>query len=613
MATIDLTGYHLTFDDEFNSRSLSQTGAGTTWADIRSEWRYDSKSDIGFGHSSFVDPSSGYDPFNVSGGALKITAVPDQTPYGMAGSWESGLLNTKGNFSQTYGYFEVRANFSSQPGAWDAFWLMPDKQIADPYHAGNWQELDVVEHYGGDPKSVYSTIHTTDPQNGVAWQSNRQVYSQMSSPSGYHTYGMNWQADYISFYVDGKLVGKQATPSDMHSPMYLILDLATQGADHSGNNADAAGVPISSSIDYVRVYSNDPTSQAVALQTVSSPDGHDPGLYGATAATPAVAVTQTTVPVASSQATVVSTPVQTVTTSVAVQPSSTTTQQDTSSTAVHQDTSSAAVTTIVSQDASTTTVHQDTTTAVVAQVSATPVIQSAGTASDGHTVSTSVATTTPAVMKSTDESASFSSSGYLAVNGDVAKSGIDALTHYEQYGWKEGRDPSADFDTHLYLVHNPDVQAAGLDPLMHFLQYGQFEGRQSYAAIGAASSITHGSFDPEYYLLANPDVAKAATAAGGDPFAFAYQHYTTSGWQEHRNGDAYFNAAYYLAQNPDVAASHMDPLAHYDTFGWKEGRNPSASFNTSAYLAANPDVAAAHIDPLTHYLQYGANEGRHLA
>ncbi len=37
MTSIDFTGYRLTFDDEFNTRSISQTGQGTTWADIRSQ------------------------------------------------------------------------------------------------------------------------------------------------------------------------------------------------------------------------------------------------------------------------------------------------------------------------------------------------------------------------------------------------------------------------------------------------------------------------------------------------------------------------------------------------------------------------------------------------
>ncbi|AWN43592.1 VCBS domain-containing protein [Methylobacterium durans] len=73
---------------------------------------------------------------------------------------------------------------------------------------------------------------------------------------------------------------------------------------------------------------------------------------------------------------------------------------------------------------------------------------------------------------------------------------------------------------------------------------------------------------------------------------------------------ALFDGAAYLAANPDVAASGLDPLLHYHLFGWKEGRDPSLFFETTAYLAANPDVAAAGIDPLEHYLAYGRREGR---
>ncbi len=207
----------------------------------------------------------------------------------------------------------------------------------------------------------------------------------------------------------------------------------------------------------------------------------------------------------------------------------------------------------------------------------------------------------------------FSTNGYLAANPEIAKANTNPLAHYDASGWKQGRDPSANFDNEQYLLHNADVKASGADPLMHFLQYGQAEGRQAYAAIGRAADFTHGSFDAEYYLLANPDVAKAAMAAGGDTYAFAFQHYQGSGWKEGRAADAYFDSAYYLAHNPDVAAAGINPLTHYDQFGWKEGRDPSAAFHTNAYLAANTDVATAHIDPLQHYLQFGASEGRHLA
>jgi hypothetical protein len=46
---------------------------------------------------------------------------------------------------------------------------------------------------------------------------------------------------------------------------------------------------------------------------------------------------------------------------------------------------------------------------------------------------------------------------------------VNPLAHYEQFGWKEGRDPSAHFDTTGYLAANPDVAAAGVNPLDHYL------------------------------------------------------------------------------------------------------------------------------------------------
>ena len=257
MAALDLTGYKLTFDDEFNNLSVSQTGAGTTWADIRSEWRFDANSDIGFGNSSFLDAASGYNPFSVQNGVLSITAEPNPTQYGYPGSWASGLITTQGNFSQEYGYFEIRANFSSLPGAWDAFWLLPDKQTPDPNNAGRWQELDVVEHYGSFPQGVYTHVHTTDAAPNVNWQQNLQVYSELAQPGGYHTYGMDWEPNTLTFYVDGQETGSIPTPSDMHSPMYMLADLAIQTSQNPAN------APITSYIDYIRAYASPNTIPGV--------------------------------------------------------------------------------------------------------------------------------------------------------------------------------------------------------------------------------------------------------------------------------------------------------------------------------------------------------------
>ncbi|GJD44005.1 hypothetical protein AFCDBAGC_1867 [Methylobacterium cerastii] len=210
-----------------------------------------------------------------------------------------------------------------------------------------------------------------------------------------------------------------------------------------------------------------------------------------------------------------------------------------------------------------------------------------------------------------DPNADFSTTGYLAANADVRAAGINPLSHYDANGWKEGRDPSANFDNELYLSHNPDVKAAGVDPLAHYLTNGQAEGRQAYSAVGTAVNLAvHPGFDAEYYLLSNADVAKAAIVAGGDSFAFAYNHYETSGWHEGRNPNAVFDVKGYLAAYGDVKAANIDPLAHYEANGWKEGRDPSASFDVKAYESHYTDVANAHIDPMLHYLQSGALEGR---
>src|SRR3954465_11659981 len=100
---LDLTGYGLTFDDEFNSLSISQNGTGTVWSDIRPGSRMGPNADIGFGNSPFVDPPPAIKPLSLQNGALVITAVrADSTVAGPA-QWASGLISTMGSFSQQYG------------------------------------------------------------------------------------------------------------------------------------------------------------------------------------------------------------------------------------------------------------------------------------------------------------------------------------------------------------------------------------------------------------------------------------------------------------------------------------------------------------------------------
>ena len=76
----------------------------------------------------------------------------------------------------------------------------------------------------------------------------------------------------------------------------------------------------------------------------------------------------------------------------------------------------------------------------------------------------------------------------------------------------------------------------------------------------------------------------------------------------HRTG--LFDAAYYLENNPDVAAHGLDPALHFAQRGWKEGRRPSPQFDPALYLEQNLDVARAGANPLLHYAERGRAEGR---
>jgi len=117
-----------------------------------------------------------------------------------------------------------------------------------------------------------------------------------------------------------------------------------------------------------------------------------------------------------------------------------------------------------------------------------------------------------------------------------------------------------------------------------------------------------------------------------------------------------FDARWYLAQYPDVAASNIDPYGHYVACGKKEGRLPHApaapesaanpaprsawwerlahrmglgapmrspaqaaqdslaasdeAFDAEFYLLQYPDIASAGVDPYAHYVSHGKAEGR---
>lgn len=71
-----------------------------------------------------------------------------------------------------------------------------------------------------------------------------------------------------------------------------------------------------------------------------------------------------------------------------------------------------------------------------------------------------------------------------------------------------------------------------------------------------------------------------------------------------------FDPSFYCERYSDIDTRYVEPLEHYCVFGWKENRDPCAWFSTRLYLAHNPDVAKSNVNPFLHYVLYGRDEGR---
>jgi hypothetical protein len=140
------------------------------------------------------------------------------------------------NFTQAYGYFEMRAELPKGQGLWPAFWLLGEQN----------REIDVLEALGSDTKVSNNAIHSaTVPQLGNA--------SFNPYGDGFHTYGTMWTPQTITFYVDGTPVWQTATPAEMSTPMKMIVNLAV-GGNWPGSPNASTPFPAEMKIDYVRVY-----------------------------------------------------------------------------------------------------------------------------------------------------------------------------------------------------------------------------------------------------------------------------------------------------------------------------------------------------------------------
>ncbi len=179
-------------------------------------------------------------------------------------SYACGGITTQNTFTFRQGYVEVRARFDCADGVWPAIWLMP---VSGPWPQTG--EIDIMEHlnYQG---TILQTIHYANAQGNDASRSTNPSWTDPNVKLQWHTYGMEWTEDAITFYLDGEqtarftaeMVGEAYWPFGADAEeFYILIDQQIGGNWVTDNGARAINQSLLSTtgagfeLDYVKVYS----------------------------------------------------------------------------------------------------------------------------------------------------------------------------------------------------------------------------------------------------------------------------------------------------------------------------------------------------------------------
>ena len=238
--------WQLVFSDEFNAEDMSQPVAekwmrcqrqGATW----NRWLSDSKEVI-----------------YLQGGDLVARAIPNPDQESDPIPMITGGIKSDGLFGFTYGYAEARIKSNPWTGNFPAFWMMPEDRSAGWPDCG---EIDIWETIDSQERS-WHTVHSNWTYDLGYTNNPKSSFNVATSHDRYHTYGLEWDAKTLIWYVDGKEVGRYTKstnqshlnqgqwPFDKH--FHLILNQSV------GNNAWAADADVTHTyetrFDWVRVY-----------------------------------------------------------------------------------------------------------------------------------------------------------------------------------------------------------------------------------------------------------------------------------------------------------------------------------------------------------------------
>ncbi len=171
--------------------------------------------------------------------------------------YTSARLTTKGKGDWKYGRTEVRAKLPAGRGLWPAIWML--NSDVDKVGWPDCGEIDIMEHVGFAPDSIFGTVHTKAFNHLIGTQKSGDIIIDHFYDR-YHVFAMDWSPEKIEMFADGekyfefKNEHKTLAEWPFNSPFYLILNVAVGGNLGGKKGIDDSIFPATYKIDYVRVF-----------------------------------------------------------------------------------------------------------------------------------------------------------------------------------------------------------------------------------------------------------------------------------------------------------------------------------------------------------------------
>ncbi len=147
-------------------------------------------------------------------------------------------------FEQLYGYFEIRCKVPKGNGFWSAFWLYADLP-----------EIDIMEIGGSKTNCLRSAYHYGKSYKPKDHKVKGIKVHIPDASKGYHTYGVDWEPNKLTYYFDGYPIGIIKGNFICKYPRYIIINLGIAYPGVFGETLNEnTQFPSYLNIDYVKVF-----------------------------------------------------------------------------------------------------------------------------------------------------------------------------------------------------------------------------------------------------------------------------------------------------------------------------------------------------------------------